>query len=86
MLTAIYNANLQVPKHCGIFVGTGGSGLLIKKSKVLIASDLLLKEESLKISPDIILNNCLMGKAKGCEEYRVYKKQEFQCGWRYPFV
>ncbi|CAG8570140.1 13023_t:CDS:2, partial [Cetraspora pellucida] len=85
MLTVIYNANLQVPKHCGIFVGTG------------------------KITPDIILQNCFMGKAKGCKECtqalvmskvllmyhigyntytspdRVYKKQEFQCGWRHPF-
>ncbi|CAG8532174.1 12309_t:CDS:2, partial [Cetraspora pellucida] len=67
------------------------------------------KEESLKIPPDIILQNCLIGKAKGCEECtqtlvtskvllmyhigyntytspdRVYKKQEFQCGWRHPF-
>ncbi|CAG8623838.1 16312_t:CDS:2, partial [Cetraspora pellucida] len=59
MLTVIYNANLQVPKHCGIFVVTGGSSY---------ASGLLLKEESLKIPPDIILQNCLMGKAKGCEE------------------
>ncbi|CAG8595249.1 11574_t:CDS:2, partial [Scutellospora calospora] len=68
MLTVIYNANIQVPQHCGIFVGTGGSGLLIRKNKALFASDLLLKEESQEIPPDIILQNCLMGRAKGCEE------------------
>ncbi|CAG8525999.1 6557_t:CDS:2 [Dentiscutata erythropus] len=68
MLTVIYNANLRVPRHCGIFVGTGGSGLFMRNNKALVASDLLLKEESREIPPDIILQNCLMGRAKGCEE------------------
>ncbi|CAG8637953.1 15918_t:CDS:2, partial [Gigaspora rosea] len=63
VLTVIFNANLRVPKHCGIFVGTGG-----RKNKALVASNLLLKEESLEIPPDIILQNCLMGSGKGCEE------------------
>ncbi|CAJ0841132.1 7810_t:CDS:10 [Entrophospora sp. SA101] len=88
-LTVVYNANVQVPRHCGIFVGTGGR---------------------LDVPPDILLQNCLLGEIKGCEECsktlvtsktllmyhlgyntstspdRRYHKHEFQCGWRHPFV
>ncbi|CAJ0906767.1 1836_t:CDS:2, partial [Entrophospora sp. SA101] len=66
LLTIIYIANIQVPKHCGVFIGTGGSGLIMKTDKALIASDLLLSE--LDLAPDVLIQNCLLGEIKKCDE------------------
>ncbi|KAI8366000.1 uncharacterized protein BYT42DRAFT_505407 [Radiomyces spectabilis] len=106
--SVIYAANQQVPGHCGVFVGTGGSGLFMKPKIAKLASGLLLKYNDMP--PDIILQKCLMGDLPECGECsqtlvtsktllmyhigfntstsqdRSYKKDEFQCGWRHPFV
>ncbi|CAG8646869.1 991_t:CDS:2, partial [Paraglomus occultum] len=66
LLTVVYEANVKSPDHCGVFVGTGGSGLIMKRKQALISSDLLLQE--ILTPPDIILQNCLLGTGKGCEE------------------
>ncbi|KAF9438820.1 hypothetical protein BGZ76_004420 [Entomortierella beljakovae] len=72
MLNTIYEANQQVPEHCGIFIGTGGSGLIFKQSVALTASfilerDLQTKSQGLDTPPpDITLQNCMMGQHEFC--------------------
>ncbi|ORE05508.1 hypothetical protein BCV72DRAFT_306362 [Rhizopus microsporus var. microsporus] len=103
----IYTAQKMAPNHCGIFVGTGGSGLFLKPELARLTSQLLLKYAHMP--PDIIIQQCLLGHLPECSacadslvtsktllmyhigyntstsEDRVYKKNEFQCGWRHPF-
>ncbi|KAG0304878.1 hypothetical protein BGZ98_004876 [Dissophora globulifera] len=72
MLNTIYAANQKVKDHCGVFVGTGGSGLLFKRSVALTASFILeddLKTHALGLvvpPPDISLQDCLMGEHEYC--------------------
>ncbi|KAI8071495.1 hypothetical protein BC940DRAFT_270282 [Gongronella butleri] len=104
----IYLANTRVPNHCGVFVGTGGSGLFLKPDIARLASDLLFKYDDMP--PDIVIQQCLLGKLPECascqqqlvisktllmhhigyntstSDDRSYKKNEFQCNWRHPFV
>ncbi|KAI9360249.1 hypothetical protein BD770DRAFT_385158 [Pilaira anomala] len=103
----IYKAQKNVPSHCGVFVGTGGSGLFLRPDLARLTSQLLL--EYIDTPPDIIIQKCLMGQLPECahcadtlvtsktllmyhigyntstSDDRVYKKDEFQCGWRHPF-
>ncbi|KAI8643544.1 hypothetical protein BD408DRAFT_414744 [Parasitella parasitica] len=103
----IYKAEKNAPHHCGIFVGTGGSGLFLKPDLARLASKLLLTY--VDMPPDIIIQKCLMGDLTECSSCtdslvtsktllmyhigyntstsadRVYRKDEFQCGWRHPF-
>lgn len=149
--------------HCGVFVGTGGSGLIVRGWLAERMPDLLLgqddrlgyrREARLSSSrdgddttspdddgpPDLVLQDCLLGKVPGCEECsprsfrhsfgrshpprsardpfflqgdrygksglvtserllmrhlgynastipdRKYKREEWNCGWRHPFV
>ncbi|KAK4510805.1 uncharacterized protein ATC70_005239 [Mucor velutinosus] len=64
--SVIYDANMASPGHCGVFVGTGGSGLFLKPKIAKLASGLLLKYPSLP--PDIIIQQCLLGNLKECRE------------------
>jgi hypothetical protein len=106
--TVIYKAEKNVPHHCGVFVGTGGSGLFLKPNVARLASQLLL--EYTDTPPDIIIQKCLRGELLECSQCldslvisktllmyhigyntstshdRSYKKNDFQCGWRHPFV
>ncbi|KAF9085595.1 hypothetical protein BGX27_003412, partial [Mortierella sp. AM989] len=72
MLNIIYTANQKVPEHCGVFVGTGGSGLIFKRSVALTASfilegDLQSVAQGLNAPPpDISLQNCLLGDHEYC--------------------
>ncbi|KAF9108179.1 hypothetical protein BGX29_002703 [Mortierella sp. GBA35] len=72
MLNTIYRANQEVQDHCGVFVGTGGSGLIFKRSVALMASFILESDVQtvamgLPASPpDISLQDCLMGKHEFC--------------------
>ncbi|KAL9550798.1 hypothetical protein PS6_005353 [Mucor atramentarius] len=103
----IYKAEKFVPNHCGVFVGTGGSGLFLKPDLARLASQLLLSY--VDMPPDIIIQKCLIGDLPECSSCsnslvtsktllmyhigyntstsadRVYRKDEFQCGWRHPF-
>ncbi|KAG0053520.1 hypothetical protein BGZ83_000937 [Gryganskiella cystojenkinii] len=72
MLNTLYEANQRVSDHCGLFVGTGGSGLIFKRSVALTAS-FILESDALAHSqgitappPDISLQDCLMGKHEFC--------------------
>ncbi|KAF9343471.1 hypothetical protein BGX26_005673, partial [Mortierella sp. AD094] len=72
MLNTIYAANQKVPEHCGVFVGTGGSGLIFKRTVALTAS-FILERDLDTISqglttppPDISLQNCLLGEHEFC--------------------
>lgn len=72
MLNTLYEANRKVQDHCGLFVGTGGSGLIFKRSVALTAS-FILEEDALIHSqgmaappPDISLQDCLMGEHEYC--------------------
>ncbi|KAI7828692.1 hypothetical protein BC939DRAFT_483363 [Gamsiella multidivaricata] len=71
-LNTIYEANRQVPDHCGVFVATGGSGLIFKRSVALTATfvlenDVLAHERGEVASPpDISLQNCMLGKHDYC--------------------
>ncbi|KAL0084838.1 hypothetical protein F4703DRAFT_1916821 [Phycomyces blakesleeanus] len=62
----IYKANQQVPNHCGIFVGTGGSGLFLKPKIAKLVSRLLLQYDTMP--PDIIIQKCLLGELPECQE------------------
>ncbi|KAF9959596.1 hypothetical protein BGZ72_009326 [Mortierella alpina] len=72
MLNTIHEANRQVPDHCGVFVATGGSGLIFKRSVALTASfilegDVLSHERGERTPPpDISLQNCMLGKHDYC--------------------
>ncbi|KAG0008413.1 hypothetical protein BGZ80_003481, partial [Entomortierella chlamydospora] len=72
MLNTIYEANQKVPEHCGVFVGTGGSGLIFKRAVALTASFILerdLHTISLGLTtppPDVSLQNCLLGEHEFC--------------------
>ncbi|KAF9138432.1 hypothetical protein BG015_002387 [Linnemannia schmuckeri] len=72
MLNTIYRAHTEVKDHCGIFVGTGGSGLIFKRSVALTASFILesdVQTAALGLTappPDISLQDCLMGEHEFC--------------------
>ncbi|CAO3594119.1 unnamed protein product [Absidia cylindrospora] len=60
----VYEANRKVPDHCGVFVGTGGSGLFLKSDIAILISRLLL--EYTDIPPDIVIQKCLLGELPEC--------------------
>ncbi|KAG2209729.1 hypothetical protein INT47_001877 [Mucor saturninus] len=62
--TVIYKAEKTVPNHCGVFVGTGGSGLFLKPEMARLTSQLLL--HYVDMPPDIIIQKCLMGQLPQC--------------------
>ncbi|KAG2216877.1 hypothetical protein INT45_009408 [Circinella minor] len=62
----IYHANQRVPGHCGVFVGTGGSGLFMKPKIAKLVSGLLLKYTD--TPPDIVVQQCLAGDLPECNE------------------
>ncbi|KAG0264541.1 hypothetical protein BGZ95_003559 [Linnemannia exigua] len=70
MLNMIYRANTEVKDHCGVFVGTGGSGLIFKRSVALTASFILESDlQTLNDStppPDISMQDCLLGQHEFC--------------------
>ncbi|KAF9582450.1 hypothetical protein BGW38_000194 [Lunasporangiospora selenospora] len=67
MLNTVYEANQRVKEHCGVFVGTGGSGLIFKRAVALTASfilenDVLMAAQGLEVPPpDITLQDCMLG-------------------------
>ncbi|CAO3607993.1 unnamed protein product [Cunninghamella blakesleeana] len=68
MKTIIYQANQQLPNHCGIFVGTGGSGLFLKPEiATILTSQRLLYTYANQYPPDIIIQKCLLGELKECQ-------------------
>lgn len=66
LMTVVWEAQVQVPRHCGVFIGTGGSGLLMKQKYALKGAELLLEDD--ETPPDIILQNCLKGEHPACQE------------------
>ncbi|KAI8358257.1 hypothetical protein B0O80DRAFT_480398 [Mortierella sp. GBAus27b] len=72
MLNTLYAANQKVQNHCGVFVGTGGSGLIFKRSVALTASFILEEDIATHAQglhappPDISLQNCLLGEHEFC--------------------
>ncbi|KAG0272191.1 hypothetical protein BGZ95_012064 [Linnemannia exigua] len=72
MLNTIYDANQYVENHCGVFVTTGGSGLIFKRSVALAASFVLEQDELAKRrgevvdAPDIALQKCMLGQHEYC--------------------
>ncbi|KAG0327205.1 hypothetical protein BGZ99_008186 [Dissophora globulifera] len=72
MLNTVFEANQQVPDHCGAFVATGGSGLIFKRSVALtstfiLENDVAALERGEAVSPpDISLQNCMLGKHDYC--------------------
>jgi hypothetical protein len=115
MLNAIYEANQYIKNHCGVFITTGGSGLIFKRSVALAASFALEEDELTKQrgeevpAPDVTLQNCMLGRHEYCSSCKGnmvitktllqghlgynastsggnYSPDEFQCGYRHPFV
>jgi hypothetical protein len=72
MLNTIYRADQQVKEHCGVFITTGGSGLIFKRSVALTASfvleqDELAKQRGMAVpAPDQALQNCMLGNHDYC--------------------
>ncbi|KAF9130479.1 hypothetical protein BGW39_003026 [Mortierella sp. 14UC] len=87
MLNTIYEANQRVKNHCGVFITTGGSGLIFKRSVALAASFALEQDEMAKqrgekvIAPDMTLQNCMLGRhdyCSNCEGNMVISKTLLQ--------
>jgi hypothetical protein len=97
----VRDANRLVPDHCGVFVGTGGSGLIIRTA---IYQQALA---AMEVHPfaDIGLQDCLRGKTcKGCQVVisssllmyhtghdsstmgNSYRRNVHQCRDRHPLV
>ncbi|KAF9098471.1 hypothetical protein BGX29_007600 [Mortierella sp. GBA35] len=72
MLNTIYEANKQVKDHCGLFITTGGSGLIFKRSVAMTASfaleqdELIMQRGDMANPPDVALQNCMLGKHDYC--------------------
>ncbi|KAI8077944.1 uncharacterized protein B0P05DRAFT_458012, partial [Gilbertella persicaria] len=66
VLNVIYSASIKSPNHCGVFVGTGGSGLFMKPDITKLVSKLLYKY--LDLPPDIVIQQCLLGKLPECRQ------------------
>ncbi|KAK3843251.1 MAG: hypothetical protein J3R72DRAFT_113602 [Linnemannia gamsii] len=72
MLNTIYHANQHVKNHCGVFITTGGSGLIFKRSVALAASFGLEQDELAKLrgevvdAPDVALQKCMLGQHEYC--------------------
>ncbi|KAI9316410.1 hypothetical protein BX666DRAFT_1950322 [Dichotomocladium elegans] len=62
----VFAANQHVPGHCGVFVGTGGSGLFMKPKIAKRVSGLLHKYTDKP--PDIVIQDCLAGLLPECSE------------------
>jgi hypothetical protein len=101
ILRLIRDANLKVPHHCGVFVGTGGAGLLIKRDKYQV----VLREIHKELPPDTAIHYCLKGSScPGCELVvstqmllfhtgndsstlgHKFGSRVHQCGARHPFI
>ncbi|KAF9975878.1 hypothetical protein BGZ73_000276 [Actinomortierella ambigua] len=79
MLQSLYKAQQVDENHCAVFVGTGGSGLLLKRAVALTASfilegDVALAERGVdpkKLTPpDVALQNCILGDHDFCTSCR----------------
>lgn len=72
LLRVLWEANRQVPQHCGLFVGTGGSGLILRSDLVSVIADLLRNYEGEKlddiIPADVVIQECLRGELPQCAE------------------
>lgn len=60
----VYQANKHADDHCGVFVGTGGSGLFLKPETAQLVSRLLLQYGD--TPPDIVIQKCLRGELAEC--------------------
>ncbi|KAG0265425.1 hypothetical protein DFQ27_000639 [Actinomortierella ambigua] len=79
MLQSLYKAQQVDKDHCAVFVGTGGSGMLLKRAVALTASFILEGDveqvkrgvsPSLVAPPDVALQNCIMGNHDFCTSCR----------------
>ncbi|KAG0227342.1 hypothetical protein BGW42_002984 [Actinomortierella wolfii] len=79
MMQSLYKAQQVEQDHCAVFVGTGGSGMLLKRSVALTASfilegDVALAERGVDpkqlTPPDIALQNCILGNHDFCTSCR----------------
>ncbi|KAF9911984.1 hypothetical protein EC991_001431 [Linnemannia zychae] len=72
MLNTIYEANQHVKNHCGVFITTGGSGLIFKRSVALVASfalerDMFAKQRGEEVvAADVALQDCMLGENDYC--------------------
>lgn len=101
VLRLIRDANKKLPDHCGIFIGTGGSGLIIRHNKIEAS---LISMHGVDPT-DVGLQNCIRGKTcTGCQVVipsRIlmrhtghnsstlgnwYHAEKYQCGSRHPFI
>lgn len=91
VLRTIRDASREVPGHCGISIGQGGSGLIFKTP---IYTDVLTSMWA-GIATDIGIQDCLLGTTcKGCQIVCPPKLQMFHTGhststlgsWYYPHI
>ncbi|RKP27373.1 hypothetical protein SYNPS1DRAFT_12769 [Syncephalis pseudoplumigaleata] len=66
-LRVLWEANTHAPRHCGAFVGTGGTGLVLRRSMVVPAAKLLVDPSYTVVPPDVLLQDCLLGKIPACQ-------------------
>ncbi|RUS21620.1 hypothetical protein BC937DRAFT_92100 [Endogone sp. FLAS-F59071] len=64
LLNVVYEANRRVPAHCGVFVGTGGSGLIMKRRIALLVAEAVVQHT--EFPADIALQKCLIGALPEC--------------------
>ncbi len=101
VLRLIRDANTYVPSHCALFVGTGGSGLIIKRDRI----GAILESMKSSLPVDSAMHYCLKGMTcAGCQIVASprllmrhsgnatstmdhwYYEDVYQCGSRHPFV
>jgi len=70
ILLSLDMAQGEVPRHCGVFVATGGSGLIFRNSalEVVYASLTQAREEISNRPSDVIMQDCLLGKIQICHQ------------------
>ncbi|KAI9595834.1 hypothetical protein BDF19DRAFT_440204 [Syncephalis fuscata] len=66
LLRVLWEANVQRPNHCGVFVGTGGTGLIMHRKVAIRSAKLLQNPDFAVIPPDVLLQDCLLGRNPLC--------------------
>jgi hypothetical protein len=66
ILQVIWEANQRSPDHCGIFIGSGGSGLFLRPNILPQMTDLLVSNQDMP--PDILMHKCLLGEIPVCSK------------------
>ncbi|KAI8048803.1 hypothetical protein BDF22DRAFT_726781 [Syncephalis plumigaleata] len=66
LLRVLWEAGTHQPHRCGAFVGTGGTGIILHHSMIKPAAKLLVNTDYNQVPPDVLLQDCLLGRIPLC--------------------